>query len=478
MKHIFDILIIHGFVITMQGEGTGIIEDGAVGIRGSRITYAGTWKKLGEYQAERVMDATGMAVMPGLIDAHIHTSISLLRGVSQDIENWMTDGLWPFETKLRQHPEYSMKGTRLNIVESVKAGTTTFCDFDSPMNLLVKNHYEIGTRARVAELISGLPEDNSQVKADEPFPLSREIEKRKLDRNLELIKEWNNAADGRITCMLGPQAADMATKETLVEIRELAEKYDVGIHMHVSQSRHENEQVMQKYGKRAIPFLKEIGYLDKRLLGVHLIDATSDEVRMFGESGAGMAACNAGDVLICGALPPSAEFRSVSKKLAIGSDEATGNNCCNMFNEMKFTALLNKLHAKSGTVFPAWQVLRMATIDGANAIGLGDQTGSIEAGKKADIILVNLRTPAMMPVITCPVRNIVPNLVYSARGDEVDTVIIDGRIIMENRKMKTVDEDQVLEEAQEAADYVSREAAAEFYERKTELYGMMMNDQL
>ena len=268
------------------------------------------------------------------------------------------------------------------------------------------------------------------------------------------------------------------TKEPLVEIKELAEKYDVGIHMHVSQSRHENEQIILKYGKRAIPFLADIGYLDSRLLGVHLIDAMPDEVHMLGESGAGMVACNPGDVLISGILPPSVEFSEVSNKLAIGSDEATGNNCCNMFNEMKFTSLLNKLKSGSSTVFPAWKVLRMATIDGAEAIGLGDQIGSIEEGKKADIILINLKTPTMTPVLTYPVRNIVPNLVYSARGDEVSMVIIDGRIIMEDRKMKTVDEEEVLKEAQTAASYVAQEAVSEFNERKTELYNMMRNDQL
>lgn len=473
-----DLLIIHGYVITMQGEGVGIIEDGAVGIRGNKITQVGKTEDIVNCQARRVINAANMAVMPGLIDAHIHTSISVLRGVSQDITNWMTDGLWPFETKLRQHPELSMKGTRLNIVESVKAGTTTFCDFDSPMDMLVKNHYEIGTRARVSELISGLPVDNSAVKSNEPFPLNRDIEKIKLNRNLELITKWNGEADGRITCMLGPQAVDMVTKETLVEIKELAEKYDVGIHMHVSQSRHENEQIILKYGKRAIPFLADIGYLDSRLLGVHLIDAMPDEVHMLGESGAGMVACNPGDVLISGILPPSVEFSEVSNKLAIGSDEATGNNCCNMFNEMKFTSLLNKLKSGSSTVFPAWKVLRMATIDGAEAIGLGDQIGSIEEGKKADIILINLKTPTMTPVLTYPVRNIVPNLVYSARGDEVSMVIIDGRIIMEDRKMKTVDEEEVLKEAQTAASYVAQEAVSEFNERKTELYNMMRNDQL
>lgn len=474
-----DLLIIHGFVITMEGSGVGMLEDGAVGICGSCIEAVGTTAELTEkYQAKRVIDASGMAVLPGLIDAHIHTSISLLRGVSQDIDNWMVDGLWPFETKLRQHPEFSMKGTRLNIVESVKAGTTTFCDFDSPMDILAENHAEIGTRARVAELISGLPKDNTGVRADKPFPLDREIEKIKISRNLSLIEKWNGACGGRITCMLGPQAADMVTLESLQEIKQLSEKSGIGIHMHVSQSDHENAQTQLRYGKRAIPFLKEIGYLDEALMAIHLVDATTEEVHMLAESGAGMVACNSGSAMLGGCIPPSLEFMEISDKLAIGSDEATGNNCCNMFNEMKFAALLNKCKTHTYTAFPAWKALRMATIDGARAIGLEEEIGSLKAGKKADVILVDLKTPTMAPVLTSPVRNIVPNLVYSARGDEVKTVIIDGRIIMEERELKTVDEKTVLAEAQEAAEQVCREAAPEFNARKTSLYEMMHRNQL
>ncbi|WP_195376897.1 amidohydrolase family protein [Anaerotruncus rubiinfantis] len=474
-----DLLIIHGYVITMEGPGVGMLEDGAIGIRGNLIEAVGpTEELLRKYRAQRVLDAHNMAVMPGLIDAHIHTSISLLRGISQDIDNWMVDGLWPFETKLRMDPASSMKGTRLNIVESVKAGTTTFCDFDSPMDRLVENHAKLGTRARVAELISGLPENNAGVRADEPFPLSLETEKIKLKRNLRLISNWNGAENGRITCMLGPQAADMVTLDSLREIKKLSEKLGVGLHMHVSQSPHENEQTMLKYGKRAIPFLQEIGYLDESLMAVHLVDATTDEVHTLAKSRAGMVACNSGSAMLGGCIPPSYEFLEVSDRLAIGSDEATGNNCCNMFNEMKFTALLNKCKFHSYTAFPAWKVLRMATVDGAKAIGLGDEIGSIKEGKKADVILIDLKTPTMTPVVTEPVRNIVPNLVYSARGDEVKTVIIDGKIVMEDRVLKTVDERIIIEEAQEAAERICREAAPEFCVRKTALYEMMRDGKL
>lgn len=476
-----DVLITNGFLVTMEGSGVGVVEDGAVGIRGNSIAVVGKTDDVRKsHTAHRYIDARDKAVLPGLIDAHIHTSIGLLRGVSQDIDNWMVDGLWPFETQLRldETGATSAIGTRLTIVEAVKAGTTTFCDFDTPMTVLAQCHAELGTRAMVAELVSGLPKRNDDVDADQPFELDPAIEQHKLRRNIDLIEQWHGAAGGRITCQFGPQAADMVSREMLLEIKELSRKFGVGIHMHVSQSRHENEQTLLRYGKRAIPFLDDIGYLDRDLRAVHLVDATTEEVRHLARKGAAMIACNCGSAVLGGCIPPSSEFLEVSDRLAIGSDEAPGNNCCNMFNEMKFTSLINKCKQRSYTAFPAWQVLRMATIDGARAIGLGDSIGSLAVGKKADIILVDLNQPTLRPVITYPLRNVVPNLVYAARGPEVETVIIDGKIVVDNFTMRTVDEGRVLAEATEAAERVALKAAPEFNARQTSLYHMMRDGKM
>ena len=191
-----------------------------------------------------------------------------------------------------------------------------------------------------------------------------------------------------------------------------------------------------------------------------------------------MVACNSGSAMLGGMIPPSHEFLQVSSRLAIGSDEAPGNNCCNMFNEMKFTSLINKCRFQSYTTFPAWRVLRMATVDGANAIGLGDEIGSLVRGKKADIIIVDLQQPSMQPIITYPLRNIVPNLVFSARGSEVETVIIDGKVVVDDFRLVTVDEKRLLSDIAKKSREISEAAAPEFENRKTGLYVMMQNDQL
>jgi 5-methylthioadenosine/S-adenosylhomocysteine deaminase len=182
--------------------------------------------------------------------------------------------------------------------------------------------------------------------------------------------------------------------------------------------------------------------------------------------------------LIDGIVPPASAFQAAGGAVALGSDQAPGNNCHNIFNEMKVTALLNKVRAQDPEVMPAWRVLRMATIEGARAVGLEAEIGSLEEGKRADLLLVDLRRPTLLPVHTQPMRNLVPNLVYAARGDEVDTVIIDGQVVLENWRLTRVDESQVLSEAQLVADAIGPPAAEAFWGVNGPSAEMMRTDRL
>lgn len=474
-----DYLFIHAILITMRGNGVGILEDGAVAVTGNRISAVGATKEvLQDWSAHRVIDASGKVVMPGLIDAHIHTGDGLVRGVSQNLNNWMQHGLWPFEQELRKDVDAVCKGSLMNIVEALKAGTTTFCDFDTPMTQIVQNHVKVGTRARVAELISELPEENKTA-VGELYTFDPAQGNRKFLRNLDLIQKWNDRENGRITCMLGPQGPDMCSKELLLEIQEAAFRLDTGIHMHVSQGDREINQMMKRYGKRSIPFLDEIGYLNHRLMAVHLTEATKEETQLLASKGAGMILCSGSIAIIDGIIPPAAEFLEVSDRLALGSDQAPGNNCNNMFNEMKFTAILNKCKFKDPSVFPAGKVLRMATIEAAKAIGLGNEIGSIDVGKKADLLMIDMTQPCLSPIILHPVRNVVPNLVYSAKGSEVELVMVDGNILIENFQVLTVDEKQVVRDAQAAVERVCKAAELPFSKiPESRLHRMMQNDEL
>ena len=474
-----DLMFTHAWLLTMQGTGVGFINDGAVGILGNRIEAVGeTGELMEKYTAERIIDASGKVVMPGLIDAHIHSGDALIRGVSQDINNWMQHGIWPYSQVLRKDTDAVLKGSLMNIVEAVKAGTTTFCDFDSPMTEIIQNHVKAGTRVRAAEMINEMPAVKN-TKVGELYVFDPEEGRKRLQRNIDLIREWNGKENGRITCMFGPQGADMCSEEMLKEIRSLAEEYDTSIHMHVAQGDREINQMIQRYGKRTIPYLDEIGYLDERLIAVHLTEADEEETEYLASKGAGMVLCSGSIGIIDGIVPPAAAFLRKSTRLALGSDQAPGNNCNNMFNEMKLTAILNKCKAKDPTVFPAGKVIRMATAEAAKTIGLGDEIGTLEEGKKADLIMIDMSQPALSPVILSPVRNIVPNLVYSARGNEVEMSVIDGRIVMENFKVQTVDEKKVVKEAQEAASKMENEVSELFSGMEdTPLMRMMKNGEL
>ncbi|WP_096437159.1 amidohydrolase family protein [Alteribacter populi] len=472
-----NLIIKNAFVMTMEGTGVGMIEDGAIAVKGNTIAGVGrTDEIVQQFSAEEIIDAQNKLIMPGLIDAHIHTGLGILRGVSQDIGNWMQEGLWPFMKHVTA--EDHVNGSMMNIVEGIKAGTTTFCDYDSHMNEIVNNYVKVGARARIAELVNEIPHDIGDIPVGELYPFHANIGERKLQNNIKLLEEWHEKEAGRITCMLGPHGPDMMSVELLKEMKALAEKYDTKLHMHVAQGDREIDQMIKRYGKRSIAFLEEIGYLNGRLLAVHLTEATKVETESVAKSGAAMINCSGSIGIIDGIVPPIQEFIEAGGTAALGSDQAPGNNCNNMFNEMKFVSILNKVKRQDPAVFPAHLALRLATIESAKAIGLDHEVGSLKTGKKADLLLVNLQEPSLSPVITEPIRNIVPNLVYSAKGNEVESVMIDGRFIMKNREITTVDEKEIIKTAQISANEISRKAKEDNHKSKSPLLQRMKNEEL
>jgi len=222
--------------------------------------------------------------------------------------------------------------------------------------------------------------------------------------------------------------------------------------------------MLGRYNERSIPYLARLGYLDDNFIGIHLTDATEEEAQLVAQCGASMVLCSASIGIIDGIVPPAKPFQDAGGYVALGSDQSPGNNCHNIFNEMRLTALFNKIKYGDPEVMPAWKVLRMATMEGARALGIADVTGSLEVGKAADIIMVRLEALAMLPVITTPMRNFIPNLVYAANGREVGTVIVAGRILVQNGKPLTVDLAKIRDEVQEHAVRISDEAGVKFWE--------------
>ncbi|MCT6903226.1 MAG: amidohydrolase family protein, partial [Lactobacillus sp.] len=406
-----DLLIHNAHILTMEGKGVGFIENGSIAIKGNLIEEIGHADDMRrKYQADRVIDATNKLVTPGFIDAHIHTGIAIFRGVAQDMSNWMQKGLWPFQKHLK--PEESVKGSMVNIIEGIKSGTTTFCDYDGSMNLIVENYKKVGARARLAELINEIPDNVGDLPVGELYPFNASIGNTKLKRNLELFEKHHGSENGRITAILGPHGPDMMSLELLHEIKAYAEKFDTKLHMHVAQGDREIDQMVKRYGKRSIDFLEEQGLLNKRLIAVHLTEATNEETARVAKSGAGMVYCSGSIGIIDGLVPPVYHFLQSGGVAGLGSDQAPGNNCNNMINEMKFAAILNKVKLADPRVFNATMALRMATIEAAKVMGIDHEVGSLCKGKKADMVIINLQDPTFFPIYTKPIRNIVPNLVY------------------------------------------------------------------
>jgi 5-methylthioadenosine/S-adenosylhomocysteine deaminase len=456
-----DLLIVHGYTFTMQGAGVGYVPDGAVAVKGTGIAAVGSTSELTErFHAVDVIDAGDCAVLPGLIDAHMHTPLAIVRGVAQDVAHWMQRALAPYSRHIT--PEAALAGSRLNVLEALKAGTTTHVDYTSPMPGWADFFAQVGVRARLTPTINALPPGGmAGWKVGDLYPLDDDVGQAAIDAAVAFARDWHGAAGGRITVMLGPQAPDMLSGEQLLHIKRFAEREGLMIHMHVAQGDREIDQMVKRFGQRTPAYLDELGYLDEQLLAVHLTEATDDEAALVAGRGARMVVCSGSIGIIDGIVPPAKAFRDAGGLVALGSDQASGNNCNNIFNEMKLTALFNKIKYRDPTVLPAWEALRMATIEGAQAIGLGEEIGSLEVGKQADLILVDLKALNLSPVFDEPVRNIVPNLVYAGSGHEVKSVVVAGRVLMRDRELITADEAGVRAEAQAQAEAIGRAVSAD-----------------
>jgi 5-methylthioadenosine/S-adenosylhomocysteine deaminase len=460
-----DIYIRNGILLTMRGEGLGVIEDGALAIEGQDIVAVGKNHELDKKygNSETVIEAKGKAVLPGFVDVHIHTGHTIIRGEAQDVPEieWMLKTMAPFSKYVT--PQHSIAGGALGVLEGVKSGVTTFGEIGvNEGHVAEKVFIPAGVRANIADTINEIG-PNSRPDANKPYIFDEAIGEQKFKAGVEVVERWDGAGEGRISCIFSPQGADMMSRNLLQRVKDEAVKRGKLCHIHVAQGAREAIQMKLRHDTTTIKYLDSIGFLDDDVIAAHCHQTTDDEVAIIAKRGVRYASCPASIALIDGIVPPLALFLQQGGRYAgLGSDQAPGSTGHNMLIGMKTAALLNKVRHRDPTVLPAWQMLRIATIDGANTIGLGDKIGSLEAGKKADIIIMDLKAPHMVPIITRPVRNVAPNIVYYSRGDEVETVIVNGKSVVEDRRCVTLDEEEVMKKAQEAADEITAKAADDF----------------
>lgn len=459
MKNI-DLIAAAPHVYTLAGPGLGWKPDAALAVDRGRILAVGPKEEIfGQYRAERVIDRPDRVMLPGFIDAHMHTGDCLLRGLAQDVGYWMMHGLGPFAPHVG--PEARDAGNQLAMLEGLKAGTTTFGEFGRDMDPVASFVEQSGVRAlltiKVREAVERVYEPG------ELYEFDPGLGEQTLTECLEGFDRRHDSAGGRIRVLFGPQGPDFLSREMLLRVRDLALERKAKIHMHVQQGDRETYQIEKRYGLRPAAWLDQVGYLDENLIAVHLTDASEDEAALVARRGASMILCSGSIGIIDGLVPPARAFQEAGGSVALGSDQAPGNNCHNIFNEMKLTALFNKIRSRDPEVMPAWRALKMATIEGARALGMDHLIGSLEEGKRADFILVDLTAPTMSPVFTTPMRNIVPNLVYSARGDEVDLAAVDGEVILDHGRPVYMDEKKITARAASFTEEIGARASEEFH---------------
>ena len=424
--------------IVTQDNKREVLHDASILIYDGRIEQVG---KGSGSSADVEIDGRGKIALPGLINAHTHLSMSLFRGYADDmvLQDWLQKKIWPLEAKLTGEACY--QGALLGSAEMIMSGTTTFMDMYFHMEEVAKAVNQAGLRAILSYGIIDLFD-----------PAKAKVEQKKSEEIFNFVRELNSP---RIRFALGPHAPYTCSGDTLLWAKEFAEKNNVLIHIHIAETRKEQADSQKQHGCRIVEYLDKIGALSKKMVGAHCVWLTKSEVSLLGKSGVSVTHCPVSNMkLASGGVAPLPEMFDAGIAVSLGTDGAASNNTLDMFETMKVCALLHKAHRWDPTVLNAQKVLDLATIEGARALGMEREIGSIEAGKRADIILLDANLPNLNPIYGPD--TVISDLVYSASSGNVNTTIVDGKVLMANRQLKTIDLGKSLASAQEIANKLSR----------------------
>jgi len=424
-----------------------IITDGGILIEGSRISKIGKSSEVKrESSAEFEIDAKGMVILPGLIDVHVHLAQAMLRGCADDTSliDWLQKFVWPLQGNYDEHD--GKASAELCMLEMIKSGTTTFLEthvhrrygFDG----IAKSVESSGMRGILAKTVMSLPSYGSQQNIMHPGMIEdgetclREVE--------EYFKRWNGKADGRIKVWYGARSLGGCTPELYRKIAKGAKRLGTGVTMHLDEVPQDAEYTRREFNKLPAEFMDEVGLTGPNVVYAHGVWLTEPEWKILAEKGATVAHCPSSNMKLASGIAKVPEMIKSGVNVGLGCDGGPSNNSYDMIREMKLASLAQKARLLNPLVMDAETVLELATINGARALGVDEEIGSLEVAKKADLTLVSLRQPHLVPA-----HNPVSHLVYAASGSDVDTVIIDGRIIMKNRQVLTLDEEKIIQEANE-----------------------------
>ncbi len=424
-----DLLVAGGTVLTVDADDT-IFPDGAIAIRDGAIAAVGPRKRIERrFRAGRTLDANGGLILPGFVNAHTHAAMTLLRGVRDDVDlmTWLEKFMFPLEARFAS-PEFVRWGSLLACWEMIASGTTTFADGYFFEEEVARAADASGMRAVPGEGIFDVPTPDARSAAEG------------LARGERLLSDWSGHP--RITPALAPHAAYTVGPATFRKALDLAARYGAPVLTHLSESDGELAMVRAKYGTTPVRHLAAHGLLGPSVVAAHCVRVDDEEIALLAGSGVGVVHCPESNMKLASGVAPVPAMLAAGVLLGLGTDGAASNNDLDMVGEMGSAARLHKVAGLDPTAAPALAVLRMATIGGAQALHLDDRIGSLEAGKRADVIVVDTSGPGAIPLF-----DPASHLVYSARSDAVQTVIVEGKILMERRRLKTLDVERIRRRA-------------------------------
>lgn len=420
-----DILIQGGKVLTMRTPEE-ILDGADVAVSGNQVVAVGAAEEIpDDFSPDKVIDAEGKAVLPGFVNAHNHAAMTLFRGYADDMRlmEWLETRIWPAESRLTSADVYW--GTLLAAAEMVRSGITAFADMYFEMEEVARAVLLSGMRGALSVGLIGV----SPNAADS------------LERGKAFFRDWHGTGGGRVEVMLGPHAPYTCQPAFLASVIEAAGELGAAIHIHLAETRDEVEGSVREYGVPPIIRMEREGLFTRPVLAAHCVHLTPEEIEVLAANGVRVAHNPISNQKLASGIAPVPALMAAGIVVGLGTDGAASTNHLNMFEEMRAASWIQKVSTGDPTVMPAATVLHLATRGGALALGW-DDLGSLEAGNRADLIIVDLDRPHL-----CPQHDLHSLLAYSAQAGDVETVIIDGVVVMEERRLLLIDEERVQVEA-------------------------------
>lgn len=435
-----DLLIKNAKILTMNSK-IDIIENGSIAIRGDKIYFVSDNNVVPpDFSTRNVIDAKGKLVMPGLINAHTHAAMSLLRNYADDVplEEWLFNKVFPIEDKLEGEDVYW--GSMLSIAEMIKSGTTCFADMYFFMDEVAKAVAETGIRANLSRGLICPTQD---------YDLNNDI---RIKETRELFNNWDGKENGRIKIYVAPHSVYTCCPSYVQDSINLAKELNTGIHIHLLETRTEERDSLKNFECTSIEHVDRMGMFDVPTIAAHCVHLADEDMNIMAKKKVNIVHNPGSNLKLGSGLARLPEMLQKGINVALGTDGSASNNNLDMFEEIRLAALISKGFHMNAVIISAGEALRMAVNNGAKALGFGDEIGEIKTGMKADLIFIDTDRLNYIPE-----NNIISALAYSSNSQDVDTVIVDGKVLMENKELKTIDEEKVKFMARsKAKDLVNR----------------------